>query len=226
MRCDQAELRLQTLLDNRQQVEDDTALTEHLASCGECATLASAYQALAADRCEPLPSSNISLADRVMSEIAADPQPTKTIVREPYAPHQHTSVSWYRWASLAIAASVMVAILFNQDPSTTPVAPPNNPSAVPMIADAVPHTSYPVEQAPGREVWFRTGQGLASISLVGLSNRNMTTPETEAPSDSQMFRWPLPNSLPEMDFLPSPSDSATPKGETGLLFRNVTYGVV
>ena len=72
-------------------------------------------------------------------------------------------------------------------------------------------------------MWFRTGQGLASISLVGLSRRSTSVNESESPSDQQPSNWSIP--MPIQQIWPPSEESSPGSDETGLLFRNVSYGV-
>lgn len=215
MQCRQTERRLHDLLDSRQDIDTDPALREHLEWCRPCATLATAYDLLArapAHRNAREPMNG--LATRVIAQVAA-PSP---VARR---------TTWRSWTALAVAASLLIAVglAMGDRESGQPATPTattltERPIAAPqaetktMVVEATavkPAATQPT--VPGRDMWYRTGQGLASISLAGLRSQRTTTAETESPNDAQLLDRAF-DTLRTM--WPREGESQNPaRGETG-----------
>jgi hypothetical protein len=139
MRCDEFEVRLNEVLDQRREPGSDVGLAQHMRQCGECRSLANSYQAvLQGLRCSmPLPVvgdlalSDVpdltrdpsargrdpgdptgNLADRVLAAL----DPARSVLRLPsHGARRHTG-SWRqrtgkRWTVLAAAAAVLLFVI-------------------------------------------------------------------------------------------------------------------
>ena len=112
MRCAEFESRLNDLLDERRGWHADRRLVEHARDCGECRSLASAYEAVVAGLQQSrIPDPGGRMTRQVMAEVAAS-------VREPVAAISPAGdrarsglfLSARHWAVVALAASVLLAI--------------------------------------------------------------------------------------------------------------------
>ncbi len=202
MHCIQCEQRLHELLDSRRDIDSDEELRDHLVDCSECAALAAAYEAMA--RVPIKTAASAGLADRVLVEINL--------------PSPNRAISWRAWTGLAMAASLLLAVgiaLKNDNPpvpdDVDPVVATDQQPTIEAIANVTPADSN--REVPGRDMWYLTGQRVASISLVNLLAQRTDASEAETQSDDQLIDRAL-NSIRTL--WPLESDSITPgEGETG-----------
>lgn len=226
MRCDQTELRLQTLLDNRQQVEEDAVLAEHVAKCGECATLVAAYELMA----QPLPQAPVAgrvSADQVLDALNSPTGESLAVVSRESAGRN----LWKRWAGLAVAASLVIALVVSRqfqqsEPAAgTPMIDTADKSAANPGEETAPVT-VAVKDPPqvlGTDVWYRTGQSLASISLVNLS-RYYASIEADNSNDESDSPW---NFTPNFrEFWPIETEPSPDSEGTGQFVRSLSYAMV
>ncbi|WP_425396957.1 anti-sigma factor family protein [Aeoliella sp.] len=216
MHCLQFQERLQALLDSRQDPADDQAIRQHMANCPECEALAIAYTAVAR---VPAPAADEptidGLADRVMADLNKPVAQTTSAANSARTP-------WLQWA-VALAACVLVAVGVLRQ-SEDVATPPGQPAADRMAVDAGASTiATPAVDMPGSEMFYRTGQGLASFSLVGMQTQGSQAVETEASSDGQLFRRALDTFR---SIWPGESEvGPATQGETGYL-EPPTYALV
>lgn len=183
MNCEQIEQRLQELLDSRQTIDSDDELREHVELCAECAKLATAYDALSRQPTFNQPHQPLAgLASRVVAEVSAV-SPAKP------------QATWRTWSALTIAASLLVGVglILRDDNQNTPTDT-DQPLAViedPEPEDVVAAADEPPQALPrevaGREMWYRTGRGLASISLASLRSQRTVSSEAESQSEQQLL---------------------------------------
>lgn len=183
MHCRQTEQRLHALLDSRQDIDHDDQLRAHLETCDRCATLAAAYVAAVRRPTTPVDTPIINLADRVIAKVMTASPPRR-------------NGHWRVWGTLALAASLLVAVgvaLYRHDqPAPPPTAPPvvasqDLPAPGSLVAVDPAAVDDAVREIAGREVWYRTGLSVASISLEGLRWQRATTSESDTPSDQQLL---------------------------------------
>lgn len=212
MNCLQFQERLQALLDNRQDIADDQAIRQHMAACPDCEALATAYTAVTRVPLRIVAGQPLAgLADRVTAELNQPVAHTAPAARSRY-------VRWAQWA-VAVAACLLLAVgLIRQNDQASPAL--SQPGAD-QVAGEMPTTpiGMPAASMPGSEMFYRTGQGLASFSLGGMQSQGSQTAEAEASSDSQLFRraldtlrilWPgegdgSPSTQGETGYLPPPT---------------------
>jgi hypothetical protein len=210
MQCRQIEQRLQELLDSREAIDSDDEVREHLELCGECAVLAAAYDAVARS---PAPcqadAPHAGLAARVVAEAIGSSR-------------TQSPTTWLTWGAAAIAACLLVALGLNLDDGDrsapakvdAPVAVSENspPEAVAANTSENPHRPEAI-LVPGHDMWYRTGQGLASISLVGLRSQRTASSDSETTSNDPL----LDRAFDTLRTLwPSEGATGSPtRGETG-----------
>lgn len=216
MNCLQFQERLQALLDSRQDIADDQAVRQHMAGCPDCEALATAYTAVVR---VPLRSADEQpiegLADRVVAELNS-PATHRPAASGP------RYVVWLQMAA-ALAACVLVAVgIYRQEEQAAPSG--SSPGSHQVATEhATAPIATPAVDLPGREMFFRTGQGLASFSIGGAPSSASQSPETGATSDGQFFYRTL-NQLRR--YLPAEGDSGSAtQGETGFL-EPPTYALV
>jgi hypothetical protein len=207
MHCQQFESRLQALLDSRQDIDsplfdDGGEVCRHIEVCPDCQVLASAYAAMAGAR---LPVSNSSidgLADRVLVEV-------NTPVAQITKPRVASTPTWTRVA-IALAASVLVAVSLVRLREATTSAPPY--TSAPNTDSLAVESTNVRKSIPGGDVCYRVGQGLASISLVGM--RSSSTQSETQPKSNENQRTPLFDTF--RTWFPGGSETSSPaQGETG-----------
>ena len=239
MRCQQSEALLQKLLDERCDIYSgdwsnsqgpnsdwtDSGLFAHLEECDACAELAAAYDALAhrsSANSKQLASSDEripGLANRVLAEALAEPSTRQPAIG--------TTAHWKTWGAVALAASLLLAVglgLRHEDPSGL-VNPPLGPSAesdpspqaeeLPVLANAESPSGtqlQPARNMMGQEVWYRTGRGLASISLTNLRLRNVSMSSNGFEDQPQFFHQAV-DALRQI--WPPQGEAVTPNSETG-----------
>lgn len=206
MHCQQFESRLQALLDSRNDIDTDQAVCRHMEGCPDCRALAGAYSALAGARL-PMRSDLIDgLADRVLNEL-------NTPVAELAKPRVATTPAWTRVA-IALAASVLVVVsVVRLREATAPVAPLTH-SPTPGTLAGDPRAT--MKSIPVGDVFYRTGQGLASISLPAMRS-NSTQTETPTENDQRQSS-PLFDTF--RNWFPAGSESSSPaQGETGWIHQ-------
>lgn len=236
MRCQQAQQRLQVLLDERTDFDTDDILRQHLGDCAECAILAAAYDALRCRQpsCEQQASGAIELpglAHRVLAEVAAAPS-CETTLERPTASASTAASSTWQWYSLrgysalAAAACILIAVgvsLWNQgavidSPSASgPMMPADPAGSQPLANSNVPPEADTQEVVmPGSEVFNRAGRGLASISLVRMRWQSTSNGDSEQSSDEPI----LPRAFDTLrTFWPNEWETTSPAGnETGYRF--------
>jgi anti-sigma factor RsiW len=202
MHCQQFESRLQALLDSRQDIDTDHEVCRHIEVCPDCQVLASAYAAMAGARL-PLRTDTVDgLADRVLAEL-------NTPVAQIAKPRMASTPTWTRVA-IALAASVLVVVSLVRLREATSPAPPY--TSAPNTGSLAGDPASTRQSIPGGEVFYRTGQGLASISLVGM--RSSSTQTETQPKSNENQRTPLFDTF--RTWWPAGSESSTPaQGETG-----------
>lgn len=166
------------------------------------------------------------LADRVMAELqtpSANVRPKRRAGAESLAKHggtKHSSIRWKQTVAV-LAASLLVAVGIGlqqgtnngadvQQPSTT-----NSGLATGGLAtdNATLVAPTPAVNVPGQDILYRAGQGLASISLVGMRSRSARATEPEPTGNEQGSppAWEIFRTLlPREGETPSPT-----QGETG-----------
>jgi hypothetical protein len=202
MQCQQTEPRLQELLDSRCEIDSDPALAAHCEVCPDCAALAAAYDVLGRESVSS--PSNLpldGLADRVVADV---------VMNERAKPQ---AAKWPTWATWAVAASLLVAAGL----AIRNAGLPNGDEIAPVIAndDEDAADSPMVHNVPGQEMWYRTGQGLASISLTSLRTRDVSAIDAESASDGQLFQRAY-DAVRQM--WPPQGENPAPNGETGWFY--------
>lgn len=207
MRCRQIEQRLHELLDSRLDIDSDEELQNHLDECSECATLAAAYDTLARARNpHAAPQPVASLAPRVVAEVCA-------------ASPARSQATWRAWTLLAVAACLLLAVgvALRNNESTSPtgtnpaLAIDDQPSIDSLLAGELPVVAD--REVAGREIWYRAGLNLASISLASLRSPGSATSYTDTPSDEQLLHRAL-NTIRTL--WPQEVETSAPgNGETG-----------
>lgn len=231
MRCQQAQQRLQALLDERADFDTDDAITQHLANCDPCATLAAAYEVLRGRQilsdssnanCLELP----HLANAVLAEVAPSRIASEASLVRPKVGRSARVSSWQTYGWLTAAACVLIAMglsLPEQDSITSP-QPPTKPSngAALVANNAQPEIESPTRLSDaamaGSEVFNRAGRSLASISLVRMRWPSPSSQESDQPSGEQF----LPRAIDTFrTLLNNEWDTTTPAGgETGYRTSN------
>jgi hypothetical protein len=136
MQCDEFELKLHELLDERRAPASDAPLVDHALKCAECGELLSSYETLL-DGLELLPRAETPeyLAQRVLAEVV----PRVHLAGNPPGGKGHPTRGRFRLSpptvASAIAASLLIVVgvtLYNMPPSADPPAPDSTaPVAVP-----------------------------------------------------------------------------------------------
>ena len=136
MKCTDFELRLQTLFDERGQLDGDAELQAHVLTCRECETLVETYQLLFDGL-----SARISLGDTrpACSKMAAIAPPKRQ-----RAASSHGAIARWAAAAAVLAAVTLSAPAINVDPLDVPrelvVAPIADLPAVPTAVATTPTT--------------------------------------------------------------------------------------
>lgn len=225
MICEQVELRLLKLLDNRSSVAEflcsSDPLATHCRLCSSCAETAAAFDLLATKACDldpavpPCP----DMADRVLAAIKPPAvSPVATVATHSIAPPLSPS---YRTGSLiaaALAACVVVAITLQwpdavETPVAEQVATPSAVAATQPVASDLPRQQWLVQDDTP---WYPRGWGLTSISLAMI--RSHTSPEgaREEVVGEPLFERAvemLRQVWPDLD-----QEAQTPSSETGFYY--------
>ncbi len=184
MRCDEFELRLQDVLDERREPASDSALAAHGAECAACRTLAAslrgALQGLAA---LPRPAPSDSLTARVLAALAdgptealeASPAATRTIVELPPRRAVRDGASLWTWTAVAALVLLVAYPVWRwthpADPGAGPVAqdpPKQSPAPTQQLAATPPH------DVPKQDVPSRPAEPLPSFSELAEESKGST----------------------------------------------------
>lgn len=216
MNCYDFEQQLQTLLDNRLPVEADPMLGAHRALCSDCAELYAGYQAMAAHFAAandfPRPQAIAGLAQRVTAEVAHAPAAQVVGNPSPAA----VSSRWNRWGSLAVAASLLIAVgvaVVNTDQSATPTKSNKITTAENGTANRTAATNSAEADLAGRDMWYRTGRGLASMAIATWhADESGSALESEATGNRPL----LDRAVERLrELLPDTNGNSPNGGETG-----------
>lgn len=224
MNCYDFEQQLQTLLDNRLPVEADSMLGAHRALCSDCAELYAAYQAMHAQFAAGSPCVSLSdddlhrpqaiagLAQRVTAEVARAPADHVASKPSPAA----VSSRWNSWGSLAVAASLLIAVgvaVVNTDQPATPVKSNKITTADNGTANRTKATNSAEADLAGRDMWYRTGRGLASMAIATWhADESGSALESEATGNRPL----LDRAVERLrELLPDTNGNSPNGGETG-----------
>lgn len=161
MNCYQIEEKLQTVLDNRRALGSDAAIAEHLGQCQSCADLAAAFEVAAASQATMQAAPIVGLTDQVLSQVFTAPTTQTASATRTFA--------WQRWGGLAMAASLLLVVSFGMQDNGPQVAPQHSVELTqgndtPNTQDVATRNTVEANLA-GRDMWFRTGRGLASMAI-------------------------------------------------------------
>jgi hypothetical protein len=196
MKCDELEVRIQQLLDDRRRPESDADVRAHIERCGRCRALVDTYSlAFSGLRSLALPEPSADLADRVIDQVRVQPSTLR----------RHVSVAA---AALAAAAAVLVAVLpllnsarrptVDMTVASAPAAPYiefdlNDLNRLPLvgavlvsIADGDPVTD------PYEILAQQTGQGLALVVLYMPGAGSMSVMDVSADAVESETAWAGP----------------------------------
>ena len=151
MTCDDQNLALNALIDGELPASAHTPLLDHLATCPACATTLAGLLLLRSQLAQlaPLEAPNLALTQRIDAALTAPPPPLQF---QPKRPTPRLIVI----AGLALAASLLLALLLRPQPSPLLRAPPLR-----AIADAGLRQSIPARaillannRVGGADAWF------------------------------------------------------------------------
>jgi len=219
MNCYDCEQQLQALLDNRLPVEADPLLASHLALCSDCADLHAAYKALSAgcvtgssEIGEHNATPIAGLAERVTEEVLATPAAHVSTQANTMA----RSSMWNRWGSLAVAASLLIAVsvaVVNSNPNASSPQPSKLTTVDSQPDDGMAAINSSEADLAGRDMWYRTGRGLASMAIATWhADDSGSALESEATGNRPLLDRAVER-LREM--LPNTNGNSPSGGETG-----------